>query len=76
MPHWFWIAFLIIHLLSWGWFFLIRRDEKAFLESQIWVLGKENVSWVKTKALRLYKLLYSFGLLFVTIFSFILFFFL
>lgn len=66
-----WIIFGILILLTLFWFILVKRDSKAYVESQVKVLGEENRSYVDTKRMKLFLLLYALCLLLVLGFFFV-----
>lgn len=54
----FWLIFAILTLLTVIWAVLIRADVRAYIESQVAVLGEENRSRVQTKKAKVFFLFY------------------
>ena len=68
------LIFGIFALLSVLWFFLIRRDVRAYVLSQVKVLGEQHRAYVDTKKLRLFLTFYAvtLGVVFSAFFFFFL----
>lgn len=66
-----WIIFGILILLTLLWFVLVKRDSKAYVESQVKVLGEENRSYVDTKKMKLFLFFYAVSLALVLGFFFV-----
>lgn len=66
-----WIIFGILILLTLFWFVLVKCDSRAYVESQVKVLGEENRSYVDTKRMKLFLLLYALSLALVLGFFFV-----
>lgn len=69
-----WPLFLLLgmHALSLLWFALVRRDTQRFVDSQLWVVGDDHESLVRTPTLKWIPRLYLFALLVLLAVSFLL----
>lgn len=61
----FWLIFAILTILTVVWAVLIRADVRAYINSQVAVLGEENRSHVETKKAKVFFLFYCIMLLVV-----------
>lgn len=59
----FWLIFAILTLLTVLWAVLIRADVRAYIESQVKVLGEENRPHVDTKKAKVFFVIYMLILL-------------
>lgn len=66
-----WIIFGIFVLFTMLWFVLVKRDSRAYVESQVKVLGEENRSYVDTKRMKLFLFSYAVCLAVVLGFFFV-----
>ena len=55
-----WITFGVLTLLTLLWFILVRRDARAYIESQVKVLGEEHRAYVDTPKTQIFFGLYGF----------------
>lgn len=62
------IAFVLLSVL---WWFLIRRDVRGYVLSQIKVLGEQHRVYVDTKKIRIFLFLYAVTLLTVFVVFFL-----
>lgn len=63
------VVLAVVNGVSLLWLLLVYRDDRSFARGQLWVLGKDNARWVRTRLFFFFQMSYLLVIVLLSVFS-------